>query len=376
VSIDDQRDLYERLDRAVEAITPPAAPVDGVMRRGKVIRWRRRSVAVAGVAAVVAAGAIAVPSLRHAASQDPATSRYTVTVQSPGPHSPAGLMASGTVNGQRWKLTAGQPGAGGAGRGQQFVGASGPAFGPDGAFDSGPAFTAPRTDPVSFTGVSSGSSQAAYGAVAADVSYVTVRLGNGIVLTLHPARVYGVRVVAFAFPLGASAVSATAYSARGEIATAIPFNAPGSIATFATWLRPGQHGLARASGPVGSGSYLGGTWSAAAYLGPWGACLTGHASGTGGSSCIDDVTDASGLGTGVYFWTSGVPAIALGSADQSVVRVVVTSPDGKTMQVRPVAVGGGKFFAFPFGKGPKPWKWTAYDGSGHSVASGKVTPLA
>jgi hypothetical protein len=99
-------------------------------------------------------------------------------------------------------------------------------------------------------------------------------------------------------------------------------------------------------------------WSAA-YLGPWGACLTGHAGGTGGSSCINDVTDASGLGTGV-----------------SVVRVVVTSPDGKTMQVRPVTVGGGKFFAFPFGKGPKPWKWTAYDGSGHSVASGQVTPLA
>ncbi len=83
MSIDDQRDLYERLDRAVEAITPRAAPVDGVMRRGKVIRWRRRSVAVAGVAAVVAAGLIVVPSLRHAATQNPATGHYTATVQSP-----------------------------------------------------------------------------------------------------------------------------------------------------------------------------------------------------------------------------------------------------------------------------------------------------
>ena len=373
MSIDDQRDLHERLDRAVEAITPPAAPVDGVMRRGKVIRWRRRSAAVAGLAAVVAAGLIVVPSLRHAATQNPATGHYTATVQSPGPRSPAGLIASGTVNGQRWKLTAGKPGAGGAGRGQQFVIASGPAFGPAGEFDSAPAFAAPRTDPVSFTGVSSGSSQAAYGPVAAGVAYVKVRLGNGIVLTLHPARVYGVRVVGFAFPLGAPAVSATAYSSGGEIATAIPFNFPGSTAIFNTWLRPGQPGLPRASGRVGSGSYLGGTWSVTAHLGPWGVCLTGRAGGTAASSCTE-ATSASERGTGLYFWTAGVPAVAFGSAAPSVVRVVVTSPAGTTMQVHPVMVGGIKFFAFPFGKGPKPWKWTAYDGAGHVVASDKVTP--
>jgi hypothetical protein len=374
VSIDDQHDLYERLDRAVEAITPGMAPVDGIMRRGQVIRWRRRSIAVAGVAAMVAAGVLAVPSLRHDATQGPATSRYTVTVQSPGPHSPAGEIASGTVNGQRWRLTAGKPGAGGAGRGQQFVIAAGPAFGPDGDSSSAPAFVAPTTGPASFTGVVSAPSQAEYGVVAADVSYVTVRLGNGIVLTLHPARVYGVRLVGFAIPVGAPVVSATAYSSRGEIATTIPFNTDG-MAVFATWLRPGQPGLARSSMRVGSGSYLGGAWSATVYLGPWGICLTGNAGGTGGSSCLE-ATSVTGLGTSVFFWTAGVPAVALGTADQSVARVVVTSPDGKTTQVRPVTVGGGQFFAFPFGRGPKPWKWTAYDGSGRSVASGKVTPEA
>ena len=67
MSIDDQHDLYERLDRAVEAITPRAAPVDGAMRRGRRIRRWRRSAIVAGVAVVEAAGAVAVPSLRHAA---------------------------------------------------------------------------------------------------------------------------------------------------------------------------------------------------------------------------------------------------------------------------------------------------------------------
>ena len=56
------------------------------------------------------------------------------------------------------------------------------------------------------------------------------------------------------------------------------------------------------------------------------------------------------------------------------VRIVVTSPAGKTTQVRLVTVGGAKFFAFPFSKGPKPWKWTAYDASGHAIASGMVSP--
>jgi hypothetical protein len=370
VSIDDQRDLYERLDGAVGAIAPRPAPVDGAMRRGRVIRWRRRAVAVAGVT-VVAAGVVAVPSLRHAASEEPATSRYTVTVQPPGPGSRPGLIASGTVNGQRWTLTAGRPGAGGAGRGQQAVTASGPAFGPTGLNASGPAFTTVSADLVAFTGFSTGPTQAAYGPVAADVSYVTVRLGNGTVLTLHPARVYGVRLVAFAIPLGAPVVSATAYSPRGEIATAIPFNDPGSMTTFGNWLMPGQPGLARASGLVGSGSYLGKAWSVRAYLGPWGVCLAGQAARTTASSCAETTT-GSELGTSVMFWTEAVPAVAAGSADPSVVRVVVTSPDGKTTQVRPVTVGGLKFFAFPFGQGPRPWQWTAYDGTGHVVAADKV----
>jgi hypothetical protein len=216
--------------------------------------------------------------------------------------------------------------------------------------------------------------QVQYGAVRANVSYVTVRLGDGTVLTLHPARVYGARVMAFAIPMGAPILSVTAYSPQGEIATAIPFNYPGGSASFGIWLRPGQHGLARASGLVGSGSYLGDTWSATAYLGPWGVCLYGKTGGGGSAGTCADIASPSGLGTSVMFWTGGVPAVAGGSASPPVVRVAVTAPGGTTTQVHPVTVGGIKFFAFPFGKGPKHWKWTAYDGSGHAVASGEVTP--
>jgi hypothetical protein len=374
VSIGDERDLYQRLDRTVEAITPRAAPVDGAMRRGRRIRLRRRAAIAAGVAMVVAAGIVAVPSLRHAASEGPAGARYTV--RPPGPHSPPGLIATGTINGKSWQLVAGRPGTDGASPGYQSVQVSGSLFGRERPPRITPATLRPdRTAPVSFTQDGLPPFQVQFGAVGANVSHVAVRLGDGTVLTLHPARVYGVRAVAFAIPFGVEVTSATASSRQGVIATAIPFNEPGGPAYFGSWLGPGQHGLARASGRIGSGSYQGGAWSAAAYVGPWGACVQAKSAGPGESSCVD-TTSVSALGTKVMFLTADTPSVAFGSAAASVTRIVVTAPDGKTTQVHPVTVGGAKFFAFPLGQGPKPWKWTAYDGSGGVVASSTVTPFS
>jgi hypothetical protein len=321
---------------------------------------------------MLAAGAVAVPSLRHAASEGPAGARYTV--RPPGPHSPPGLIAAGTINGKSWQLAAGRPGTGGAGPGYQDLQVSGSLVGGNIV----PSGTAPRfhpdgTTPVSFTEESLPPFQVQVGAVRADVSYVTARLGDGTVLTLHPVRVYGVRMVAFAIPFGVEVISATARSRRGVIATSIPFNEQGGPAYFGIWLRPGQHGPARASGRIGSGSYLGGAWSAAAYLGPWGACVQATSGGTSESSCIG-TRSVSALGTKVMLLTAGTPAVACGSAAAAVARIVMTAPDGTSTQVHPVMVGGARFFAFPVGRGTRPWKWTAYDGTGGAVASAKMTP--
>jgi hypothetical protein len=371
VSIDDQPDLYERLDREVRAITPPMAPVDRAMRRGRAIRLRRRATVMAGLAAVVAAAAVAVPALRHADAEHPAPS-YSATVRPPGPHSPPGLIASGTVNGQRWQIVAGQPGAGGARRGQQIFLATGPALDSGSASTSVPTALWKSKDPVVFLGLSCGPTQVQFGEVRADVSSVKVRLGNGSTLTLHPATVWGARMVAFAIPMGAPVVSATAYSRHGDIATAIPWNEPGQMAAFALWLRPGQHGPARASGSIGSGLYRGSTWSATAYVGPWGVCLEAGTAQSSASSCTG-ATSMSGLGTNTVLWSDGPTAVAVGSAGASVARIVVTAPDGKTTTVHPAAVGAFRFFAFPLRAGPKAWKWTAYDSSGHMVRSDTVT---
>ena len=369
--INDERDLHELLEAAFGAITPRLAPVDGAVRRGKAIRaWRRAAVA-AGAAAVVAIGVFAVPSLlrgsaapRPAAPVGPApVGRYTVTVQAPGPHSPAGLIALGTINGQGWQFIAAKPGSGAPGRNGQFFTTIGPAFGGNGTSLPGTALAVYGAEPVSFFELTCGSVQVQYGAVQAGVTHVAVRLGNGIVLILHPVAVYGVRAVAFAIPVGAGIAEATAYSRHGEIAAAIPFNASGGVATFGVWLKPGQHGLALASGRIGSGTVNGSAWSATAYLGPWGICI--QVSGLG-FACVPTLSD---LDSSAWSLTEGSLSVAGGYPPTSTAWVIVNQPDGTTTTVRPVTVGGRKLFAFAVRTGPNRLSWTDYDSSGAVVGS-------
>jgi hypothetical protein len=366
VKIDDERDLHERLEAAFEAITPRPAPIDGAVRRGKAIRVWRRAATATGVAVVVAIGVLAVPALLHrSAAPGPVTQtgRYTVTVQAPGPHSAPGLIALGTIDGQGWQFIAAKPGSGPLGRNEQFFTTLGPAFAGQATSLPGAALAVYGAAPVSFFELACGPVQVQYGAVQADVTYVAVRLDNGTVLTLHPVVVYGVRAVAFAVPVGAGIAEATAYSRHGEIAAAIPFNDSSGTADFGVWLKPGQHGLARASGRIGSGTFHGSAWSATAYLGPWGICIQVSALG------IACVPTASGLGSGYWSLTQGTLSVAGGGAPASTARIIVNQPDGTRTTVRPVTVGGQKLFAFQLRTGPNRLSWTDYDSSGAVVGS-------
>jgi hypothetical protein len=384
VSVDDERGLRERLDRAFTTIVPAPAPVERAVRRGKRIRVRRRAAAAAGVAAVVAAGVFGISALAHqsatpapATTPSPVTSPggHTVTVQQPSPHAAAGLIASGTIDGQDWKVVADQPGTHRAGPGRQNIRFQGSVFGDAQSVEVVPALHADSAVPVAFGapfgGIGNspaavkGSPQVQYGAVRADVSYVTVKLGNGTMLTLHPATVYGTRAIAFAVPEDLTIVSVTAYSRGGEIATAIPFNYQLGPAYFGVWLSPGQAGNLRASYPAGAGTFEGAAWSATAHTGPWGVCLTASSGGIGGAGCAT----ATGPATGILFNTIGFRSVACGVAAPSVVRLVVHRPDGSSVQVRPVTAGDQKVFAFAMSRpGPHALSWTAYDRSGAVVA--------
>jgi hypothetical protein len=371
VRIDDERDLHEGLEAALEAISPHPAPIEGAIRRGKAIKGRRRAALAIGVAAVAAAGALAVPSLVHrTAAPAPAApaKSYTVTVQAPGRGSPPGVIALGTINGQRWWIIADRAGADFTHQDQQDIIVEGPAVGaPEGSDQYVPPLsTAGNPGPVSFIGITSGPAQVQVGAVQADVSYVTVRLGNGTVLTLHPVSVYGTRAVAFALPMGAEITEVAAYSRHGEIASAVPFDWPGGMALVISWLRPGQHQPARVSGLVASGTVHGKAWSATAYLGPWGTCIT-LAGGAGpGGGCFQSGPSLTGA---VTLNQGATPEIAGGVAPASAARVVVTQPDGTRTQVRLVTVGSEKLFALVLRPGAKPLGWTAYDGSGTVISS-------
>jgi hypothetical protein len=372
VSIDD--DLHERLEAAFGAISPHPAPVDDAIRGGRVIKGRRRLALAVGAGAVAVAAAVAVPSvLRHTAAPAPAAtgrSQYTVTVQAPGPSAQPGLIASGTINGQRWWIIADRPGSDVPHPGLQVIIVAGPGVGAIGGADldmSTLGTQAGPPGPAPLMGWTFGTAaQLQIGAVQADVSYVTVRLGNGTVLVLHPVTVYGTRAVAFALPIKATITEVAAYSRHGEIAYAVPFNWPSQGAWVVSWLRPGQAPLPRVSGLIGSGRVHGQAWSATAYQGPWGTCIEPDAGIASGGLCVPDlpaVTAVEVLNQG------GTPEIAGGVAPASAARVVVTQPDGTKLQVRLVMVGGKKAFAFAVRPGAKPLRWVAYNSAGTVIAS-------
>jgi hypothetical protein len=108
MTIDDERELRERLDSVLEAVAPSPPPVAAALRRGRTIRARRRVGAIAGLAAAIGI-ALAAPGLVHQIVRQPSQisneRRWVVTVYPPGPHPAPGLIAWGTINGKRWDIS-------------------------------------------------------------------------------------------------------------------------------------------------------------------------------------------------------------------------------------------------------------------------------
>jgi hypothetical protein len=97
----EDRELRRTLHGTLQAVAPPPAPVEAIIRRGKHIRLRRAGAAVAalGVAAVVAVSVAAPHGGPHLAR--PASS---ATVPG-GPVIAGGVFARGTADGHSWQLS-------------------------------------------------------------------------------------------------------------------------------------------------------------------------------------------------------------------------------------------------------------------------------
>jgi hypothetical protein len=200
------------------------------------------------------------------------------------------------------------------------------------------------------------------------VRYVTVRLADGTVLALHPVSVYGTRFVAFALPVHTTVSRISAYSAHGELASAIPLNGLDGTLTTGLWLRPGQTGLPRATRRLASGTAGGRAWATTAYVGPWGECVMTRGGGATSSAC-DPI--ASPQGTRVLGSNSGPPVVVYGSASADVEHVVLTLGDGRTIRRPAIRAGVQKFFAFVLPRDQHAVRWQTYDAPGRETGSGR-----
>jgi hypothetical protein len=324
-------------------------------------------------------GGIGYPALAHRqAAPEPVTpthKHFGVTVVPPGPRAQAGTIATGTINGQSWRVYTNDPKTYAAQGGQCLV-ASGPAFGPANQplSSCGPPSSANNTNPVDFQGLAAGGyAQASFGPVRADVSYVVVRLSSGTSLRLIPVKVYGTRYVAFASPASLTVTGATAYLSDGQYLTAIPFNPPGGWSPiFGLWLSPGQPVPAQVTKLIASGSADGTAWTVQAYVGPWGTCFVSTGVDAGQMGCV-----VTSMGTQMVAMPGDSPGVVAGSAAAGVRYLTITMTDGSTLRVTPVLVGSQRYFAFYLSKGQQQVRgWAAYNAAGKQVDSGKLNSPA
>lgn len=357
MSTTEEQEIRARLRSALEAVPPARPPARTIIGQGRSLRRRRWMSAGAALAAVIGLG-VALPGLIRDVPPVPAAgSADRVTVNPPRPGAPAGLIGSGTINGHRWRvmLTGSGKNAAAHGPGLPYIGVI-----PDTPQPGGP--------PVEFTSGSATLTEEV-GILRADVTFVTVRLASGTVLTLRPVEYHGARWIALVLPRRAGIANVIAYGRDGELAHAVPFRDGSAGNAIVTWLRPGQAGLARATVTVASGTSDGQPWTATAAAGPWGVCLTGFP----GSNCIETATGRLPSGSAAAIANCGPLGQATffqGVALMSVRSVRLQLSGGGKLRLRPVALDGTRYFAFTLGKGVRTVRWRAYDAAGQQVGTG------
>jgi len=366
VSVQDEARLRSRLGTLLGEISPAPAPVGSVIRRGRRISRRQQAAAAGGIAVVAAAAVLGPAVLRSelaagSAAPGPAP-HYSVSVSPPGNAARRGVIATGSVNGWHWQATlSGTGNSVGARLGQDFP-----------RLAIGTPYLA--DDLALLESTSDGASRYAYvGPVAAPVRYLTVSLADGQQLILRPQPWAGHRYVAMVLPAALRVRKAVAYGRAGMLGYAVPFYF-GADASFQTWLRPGQAGSARATALIGSGSSQ---WSATAYVGPWGLCVTVYdPGGIGPGGFCQAVSQVSfGLVTGQF---GGVADnVEVGLARHDVAYLMITRSDGSVVRVKVAYVAG-----YPYGLAAvlRPAhggfaSWVAYNAHGRRLGSGKGDPV-
>jgi hypothetical protein len=353
----DQQDLGERVDYALTVVTPGFAPVAAIVARGRGIRRRRRA-AWAGALAVAAVLVVATPGLLRT-GEPPSPSAPALTISNPDPNARGGVIGAGTLDGKPWTVRL-------AGRSNPVARA--PGLPATGRLGTGPDGSAPAT----FHTAGSAAWRLLAGPVRPDVAYLTMRLADGTLFTLHPATWHGHDYIGLVVPWNLAVARFTAYSRHRQLAYAIPFPVSDNFPEVVSWLRPGTVVPAVSSAAVAHGGdgHLYPVWSVAVKTGPWGACLVVNA-GYLGHSCRPTTAYPPGAVTAVI----SVPQLGVvaGITGPAVASIQLRLRNGNTVRLHVVYAAGQGFYALSVRNHPVA-SWTAYTATGQAVARGTGTP--
>jgi alpha-D-ribose 1-methylphosphonate 5-triphosphate synthase subunit PhnG len=363
MSIQDERELRDRLSGLLAGVEPGLPPVVRTMRRGRGIRMRKWVAAAAGLA-VIAAGAALVPVLIQPHQAAPAApAHYKVTLTRLGATARAGVIGAGTIDGRHWHVVLSKSLGDGCTTNLYML-ACGPGYG---------AAVGRRV--VSLGSAGAGGTQFEIGTIGADVTRVVVQLSNGTQLDVRPVAADGYRWIAFAAPAHAM-LQATSFVGGSEYLHAVAY-ATANDTEFVTWLRPGQLGLPRATRQIGSGEVDGVSWHASVNVGPWGYCVAF----ANGGSCIPTtdrpqlpsagqviaslscgpVYTSGGKATGA---SAGIMAVPLG-----VKNVVLRFADGSHLRMTTTPVAGTRVLGYAIQNRPKVVRTLEYGFAGQLVHS-------
>lgn len=219
-----------------------------------------------------------------------------------------------------------------------------------------------RPDPVSIWTFS----PVLFGPVRSDVTQVSMRLSDGVVVHLYPVEAFGHRWIGIVLPAALTPVEAVAYSGHRELAHAVPYVGPAPSASpeiaFLSWLPPGNDGPARMTKVV-----RGGGLSLVLRSGPWGNWL-------GNQGEAWDFPLGFRPGEASLQGGGGLPQAVPMAFPWPAKYVVLTLSNGTRRRIQLVLGAGLGFAIFKVTARPAVLRWDVYDGIGQRLSGGPGPP--
>jgi hypothetical protein len=364
-------ELRERVRGLLQAVDPPAAPVDFIIRRGRARRLRRAGAVAGGLAlaAIIAVATLLTPSR----APGPAGAPLSVIVPAAGVTGADGVFARGTADGLAWRLA--------------LQDIADPGYGCLAAITvNGTDANLVEPNPQNYAAV-------AFGPAAPGLGFAFIQLPAdvaGVVLdgreTVREttATVCGLRyrLAGFAYRL-AHPPRVTAAGTQTDYQLPL-MGAPGpgpaaGSQTYGIWTNVGSPGGETAQGTVASGR----DWSMTLLLDAGGDCYEFNSVTMPGNPITDacgPVGTPDGTETIVALPLSSPPARIHGptgyalQVSPATYRLKATLSDGSTQLVTPHVVGGRRYAAFSVGTSLRLERLTWLDAAGKAFASTTALP--